>query len=154
MLVIDEEGKSLGVMKREDAFTLTQEKKLDIIEISPHATPPVCRIMSFDKYRYNLEKKLKKQRTAQKNQAIKQIQISGRTAVNDLQIKASKANEFMAAGHPVNIVLTLRGREKGNQPWAHEKLQEFLKHIHPHRVIAQPKFMGRGIQVQIVHLSH
>lgn len=150
MLVIDEEGKNLGVMKREDAFTLTAEKKLDIIEISPASVPPVCRIMSFDKYRYNLEKKLKKQRAAQKNQAMKQIQISGRTAANDLQVKVRKANEFMAAGHPINIILTLRGREKSNQPWAHEKLQEFLKLIRPHRVIARPKFMGRGIQVQIV----
>lgn len=154
MLVINEEGRNLGVMKREDAFALTQEKKLDIIEISPLATPPVCRIMSFDKYRYTIEKKLKKQHAAEKNQAMKQIQVSGRTARNDLRVKARKANECMAAGHPINIVLTLRGREKGNQAWAHEKLREFLILVNPHRVIAPPKFMGRGIHVQIVALSH
>lgn len=152
MLVIDEGGKSLGVMQREAAFTLTKEKGLDIIEIAPQAQPPVCRIMSFDKFRYQQEKKLKKQRAAQKNQEIKQVQVSGRTALNDLRIKARKTNEFMTGGHPINIILTLRGREKGNQAWGHEKLAEFLKLIHPHRVIAPPKFMGRGIQVQIVGL--
>ena len=106
--------------------------------------------MSYDKYRYEESKKIKKQRIAKKNLEIKQVQISGRIALNDLQVKAKKINEFMAAGHPINIVLTLRGREKGNQAFAHEKLAEFLKVISPHRVISPPKFQGRGIQVQIV----
>ncbi len=140
-------------MPREKAFELTKEKGLDIIEITPFSAPPVARIMSFDKYRYQQEKKLKKQRAAQKNQEIKQVQVSGRTAFNDLQVKARKANKFLADGHPVNIVLTLRGREKGNQQWGHEKLREFLKFLNPHRIISSPKFMGRGINVQITSLS-
>ena len=140
-------------MPREKAFELTQKKGLDIIEITPFSKPPVARIMSFDKYRYAQEKKIKKQRAAQKNQEMKQVQISGRIALNDLQVKARKTNQFLEAGHPINIVLTLRGREKGNQQWGHEKLRDFLKIINPHRVIAPPKFMGRGIQAQIVALK-
>lgn len=139
-------------MPREKAFELTKEKGLDIIEITPFSAPPVARIMSFDKYRYQQEKKLKKQRAAQKNQEIKQVQVSGRTALNDLRVKARKANEFLRDGHPINIVLTLRGREKGNQQWGHEKLQGFLKLLNPHRIISPPKFMGRGINVQITPL--
>ena len=106
--------------------------------------------MNYDKFRYEESKRLKKERIAKKNLEIKQIQVSGRIAENDMMVKAKRLNEFMAAGHPINIVLTLRGREKGNQAYAHEKLQAFLKTIDPHRVISPPKFMGRGIQVQIV----
>ena len=148
--MIDEEGKSLGTLKKDAAVQLAQTKNLDLIEISPFAKPPVARIMSFDKYRYQQEKKLKKQKAAQKNQEMKQVQISGRIAANDLHVKARKANEFLTEGRPLNIVLTLRGREKGNQQWAHKKLQEFLATINPHRVISPPKFMGRGIHIQIV----
>jgi translation initiation factor IF-3 len=147
--VISESGANLGVMSRAEAFRKAQELNLDIIEISPQANPPVARIMSFDKYRYQEEKKRKKQQAAQKNQGLKQVQIGARTALNDLSLKAKKANEFMAAGHPLNIVLVLRGREKGNQEWAHKKLGEFLSLLNPHRIIAPAKFMGRGIQVQV-----
>ena len=147
---MDEDGTNLGVLQFEDALARADAKNLDLIEVSPLAKPPVARIMNFDKYRYEESKRLKKERIAKKNLEIKQIQISGRIADNDLQVKAKRLNGFMASGHPINIVLTLRGREKGNQPFAHEKLQAFLKTIDPHRVISTPKFMGRGIQVQIV----
>jgi translation initiation factor IF-3 len=150
LLVIGDDGKSLGVLKFEDALRIADEKGVDLIEVSPLAKPPVARIMNYDKYRYEESKKLKKQRIAKKNLELKQVQLSGRIAANDLQIKAKKIGEFMAAGHPINIVLTLRGREKGNQQFAHEKLKQFLAILPTHRVIAPPKFMGRGIHVQIV----
>lgn len=148
--MIDDDGKSLGVLKFEDALRIADAKNVDLIEISPLAKPPVARIMNYDKFRYEESKKIKKQRIAKKNLELKQVQISGRIAENDLQVKAKRVNGFMAEGHPINIVLTLRGREKGNQQFAHEKLKQFLAVISPHRVISPPKFMGRGIQVQIV----
>lgn len=150
--MIDEEGKNIGVMSRDKALQLAHDKGLDLIEFSPHAQPPVARIMSFDKYRYQQEKKLKKQRAAQKAQEIKQVQISGRAASNDLQVKARKTNEFLQKGHPIVVILTLRGREKALQGWAHERLQEFLRMLVPHRVVTSPKFMGRGIQTNIVRI--
>ncbi len=151
--VLDEDGTNLGILQFEDALARADAKNLDLIEVSPLTKPPVARIMNFDKYRYEESKRQKKERIAKKNLEIKQIQISGRIAAGDLQVKAKRLNGFMAAGHPINIVLTLRGREKGNQPFAHEKLQAFLKIIDPHRVISAPKFMGRGIQVQVVPLK-
>lgn len=149
-MVIDEDGTSLGVLPFEDALARADAKNIDLIEISPLAVPPVARIMSYDKFRYQEEKKRKKQRIAQKNLEIKRIQLSGRTASNDLQVKARLLNKFMAAGHSINVVLTLRGREKGNQEYAHEQLKKFLTMLSPHRVISPPKFMGRGIQTHIV----
>lgn len=152
-MVIDEQGQSLGLMSREQALSKAQESGLDLIEIAASAKPPVARIMSFDKYRYQQEKKLKKQKIGQKNLETKQVQISGRSATNDLQVRANQINKFLSEGRPVNIILVLRGREKANKQWAEEKLREFLKNmVSEHKVISSIKFMGRGMQVQITKL--
>ena len=151
MMVLDEDGKSLGVMKRDVALKLAQEQGLDLIEIAANAKPPVVRLMSFDKFRYQQEKKIKKQQAQQKGQEMKQVQISIREALHDLQMKASRVNEFLAEGHPVEILMTLRGREKANKDFAREKLANFVKMINPeHKVIMEPRVGGRGIGMQVI----
>lgn len=151
MMVVDEEGKNLGKMSRDSALSLAREKGVDLIEIAPNAKPPVVRVMSFDKFRYQQEKKLKKQRTQQKGQEMKQVQISIREAVHDLQMKAERVNEFLEEGHPVEILMTLRGREKANKDFAREKLNNFIKMINPeHKVIMEPRVGGKGIGMQII----
>ena len=151
VMVIDESGKSLGKMAKDAAIALAKEKGLDLIEIAASAKPPVARIMSFDKFRYQQEKKLKKQRAQQKGQEMKQVQISIREAAHDLQMKADRVNKFMAEGNQVEIVMTLRGREKANKDFAKEKLNQFITMINPeHKVITEPKVGGRGIYMQVV----
>ena len=150
-MVIDENSKSLGVMKREAALNAAKEKNLDLIEIAPLAKPPVARIMSYDKFRYLQGKKEKKQRVGHKVQAIKQVQITARAARHDLDVKANLAKKFLAEHHLLNIVLVLRGREKYNRDWAHKRLSEFLVMIGAHRVISPPRFVGRGINIQVVN---
>lgn len=148
--VITETGENLGVLSRAEALQAAQERNLDLIEISPNAKPPVAKIMSFDKYRYQEEKKLKKQRAQQKGQELKQVRISARAAEHDLQVKAKKVNEFLKEGHNVEIQLFLRGREKANKDWAKQKLLDFLKVIDPeHKVLLEPKYSGRGFNMQI-----
>ncbi len=148
--VIDEKGENLGIVKREQALFLAREKSLDLIEVSSSANPPVARIMSFDKFRYQKEKEEKKQRQAQKNKELKQVRITPRAALNDLRIKALKAEEFLKEGHKVEINLFLRGREKGNKEWALQKLNEFLSLIkEPYQKTMDPKQGGRGFNVQI-----
>lgn len=149
--MIDETGAGLGKMTKEKALTLAKEKGLDLIEIVPSAKPPVARIMSFDKFRYHQEKKLKKQRVQQKTQEMKQVQISVKEAKHDLEMKAGRVNKFLEEGHPVEIMMVLRGREKANRGFAHEKLDTFVKLINPeHKVIMQPRSGGRGI---IMHVA-
>lgn len=151
LMIIDNEGKSLGVMTKEAALKLAQDQRLDLIEIAPTAKPPVARIMSFDKYRYLQEKKLKKQRAQQKTQEMKQVQISVREANHDLQIKAERVNKFLSEGHAVEILLTLRGREKAHRDFAREKLADFMKRINPEHKVAMPPRSGmRGIITQVV----
>jgi len=148
--LIDESGANLGIVKREEALRMAEDKRLDLIEISAAAKPPVAKIMSFDKFRYQKEKEMKKQRVAQKAMGMKQVRISARAAQNDLLVKAKKANEFMERGGKVEIMMILRGREKGNRAWAENKLKEFLKMLDPeHKVTAPPRYTGRGFVVQI-----
>ena len=150
LLIIDDKGKNLGVMKQKEALELAQEKGLDLIEISPFAKPPVARILDYDKFRYQQEKKLKKQKTGRKEQETKQIQISIRSAKNDLLVKAKRANNFLEKGHIVRVVMVLRGREKANKEFAKERLNQFLEEmVDPHKVMMAAKSGGRGIIVHI-----
>lgn len=139
-------------MPREKALALVRpEEGIDLIEIVPTAKPPVCRLMSFDKYRYEQEKKEKKERLTQKSAELKQIQISARAAQHDLLIKIKQLEKFLNEGHQVEIHLRLRGREKSHKDWARQKLEEFLKMITiEYKIISPPKFGGRGMLAQII----
>lgn len=137
-------------MKREDAIALVTPG-LDLIEIVPGAKPPIARIMSFDKYRYERSKAEKKERMAQKGHELKQVQITARAASNDLMVKVRQLEKFLDEGHPVEINLFLRGREKYNKDWARLKLDEFLKMIpSEYKRLTEPRFGGRGMTMQIV----
>ncbi|MEK7465523.1 MAG: translation initiation factor IF-3 [Patescibacteria group bacterium] len=148
--LIGETGENIGVVSRQEALRLAAEKSLDLIEIAPTAKPPVARIISFDKFRYQKEKEEKKQRVAQKVKEMKQIRITARAAANDLQIRVTQAEKFLADGHKIEINLFLRGREKANKDWALKKMKEFLALIQiPHTVTLPPKQGGRGFVAQI-----
>lgn len=147
--IIDDEGENLGVMTKEAALVAAKERGLDLIEISATAKPPVARIMSFDKYRYQEAKKDKKQRAAEKSGGFKQMQLGVKTADNDLEIKAKKINEFLREGYKIEIMLRLRGREKAHQDFARERLRRFLTFIEPHKLQQDIRFAGKGLAVQI-----
>lgn len=149
--VIDEHGENLGVLKREEALRIAKERGLDLIEIASAATPPVAKIISFDKFRYQKEKEEKKQYAAQKRvKELKQIRITPRAAKNDLEVKARKVDEFLESGHKVEIGVFLRGREKANRDWALDKLREFLLMIKaPHTITLPPRPGGRGFVTQV-----
>jgi len=149
--VIGEKGENLGVMPRAEALKLARlEDGVDLIEISANAKPPVVRLMSYDKIRYEEEKRMKKERLAQKSVGMKTVQISARAARNDLMVKVRQLEKFFAEGHPVEVTMRLRGREKRNKDWAMEKLLEFLKLIPTeYKKLSEPKFLGNGPAVQI-----
>jgi len=149
--VIDEKEGNLGVMTREAALKLAGSKGLDLIEIAPTGKPPVAKIISFDKFRYQKDKEAQKQKASQKTSELKHVRISPREAKNDLENKAKKIDEFLGEGHKVEIMLWLRGREKYNKDWAFLKLDEFGKVIKTeYKTVSPPKFGGKGLLVQIV----
>src|SRR3989338_5993358 len=138
-------------MTRAAALQLAKEQGLDLIEIAANAKPPVGRLMSFDKYSYLEEKAAKKERLGQKSGTLKQVQISVRMAENDLRVKLKRTIEFLEAGHPVEIRMRLRGREKANKDWARGKLQAYLGMIElPYKFISDIKANGNGFGTTIV----
>ncbi len=130
---------------------MAREKELDLIEIAPAAKPPVAKIISYDKFRYQKEKELKKAKSGQKTSELKQIRIGARAAKNDLEIRAKKIEEFFKEGNKVEIILILKGREKYMKDWARQKLNEFLSIISAeYKITMEPKFSGKGITTQII----
>ncbi len=106
--------------------------------------------MSFDKFRYEREKEERRQRQAQKPKELKEVRITPRAALNDLQVKAKRADEFLKEGHKVTINLFLRGREKANKDWALQKMEEFFRMVSvPYQITMMPKPGGRGYIAQI-----
>jgi len=147
---VDEKGENIGVMSREAALKLAEEKGLDLIEIVPMAKPPIGKIIGYDKFRFQKEKELKKQKASQKTGELKGVRVSPRAAENDLKTKARLAEKFLASGSNVEISLQLRGREKANRDWAKQKLNEFLQMITvEYKIVSEPKFGGRGMTAQI-----
>lgn len=139
-------------MKRDEALRLVRpEDGIDLIEISALAKPPVVRLMNYDKFRFEEDKRVKKERLAQKSAAMKVVQISARAAENDLMVKIRQVEKFFAQGHPVEVNMRLRGREKRNKDFAMGKLLDFLKLVPvEYRKLNEPKFLGNGPSVQIV----
>ncbi|MDI6717855.1 MAG: translation initiation factor IF-3 [Patescibacteria group bacterium] len=149
-VVVDETGEALGVMPIQEALQKARNMGLDLVEIAPTIKPPVAKIVSYDKFRYKKEKELKKQIVNQKTGGMKQIRIGAKEARHDLETKIRKIEEFINDGHKIEITLVLRGREKYNRDWAQYKINEFLQIIpFPYKVLAQPKFGGRGLITQI-----
>ena len=135
-------------MVTSDAIKKAIEDDLDLILTVPDADPPVAKIVDFDKYRYQQKKEEKKQK--QHQQELKHIRFSARSAEHDMQTQVKKIEKFLAKGDRVEIILRLRGRERGNKEWAKMRLDIFLKMIETeYKVTAAPKFGGMGMLMQI-----
>ncbi len=141
-------------MSREEALKLAQEKGLDLIEVAPIANPPVARIMDYGKYLYREEKEWRKQRAKQQKDLLKIIRLNLNTGLNDLKIKAKKADEFLDEGLRVQVDLILKGRAKYQKTFsdlAKKKMEEFLKIIAvPTKIISELKKQPRGWNVTII----
>ena len=128
-MVIDDDGKQLGLLKFEDALNLATEKDLDLVEVSPHLKPPVCKIMDYGKYLYKLAKQKRHQNAKIKKTETKALRISTRAEKHDLGFKAKNAVKFLKNGDRVKIDMVLKGREKAHLDLATEKMEEFLNII-------------------------
>ncbi|HQJ39930.1 MAG TPA: translation initiation factor IF-3 [Exilispira sp.] len=109
--VIDEDGEQLGVLPLKKAIELAFEKGLDLVEISPNAEPPVCRIIDFGKFRFERERKAKEAKKNQKQVEIKEIRFTATIEEHDIEVKLKKAREFLEDGDKVLFKLRFRGRE-------------------------------------------
>lgn len=109
--MIDESGQQLGILPPQDALGLARQKGLDLVEVSPNAQPPVCRIMDFGKYQYQMEKKAREARKHQRNIVIKEVKFRPNTDDHDYEFKKNNVLRFLGDGDKVKAVVQFRGRE-------------------------------------------
>ena len=151
--VIGVDGKQLGVMSLGDALTAARSSGVDLVEIAPTATPPVCRLVDFGKYRYEQSKKDKESKKHQHANKVKEIQLSPKIDPHDLGVKLSHAIDFLCEEMKVKVVLKFRGREMAHTEIGFQLIQKFLKEVTPYgHPDATPRLIGRAINVMLRQL--
>ena len=111
VLLVDENGVKVGQIETQEALNMAEERMLDLVEVAPLAQPPVCRIMDYGKYRYQLQKKEKDARKKQKVQALKEIKMRPKIDEHDFDFKLKAIRNFLEGGHRVKVSVFFRGRE-------------------------------------------
>jgi translation initiation factor IF-3 len=148
--VIDAHDKNLGVLSLNDALALARQQGVDLVEISPTATPPVCRIVDFGKFRYEQAKRDKDSKKHQHASTVKEVQLSSRIDPHDLGIKVGHAIDFLCDDMKVKVALKFRGREMAHTEFGFQVVQKFLAEIAPYgHPDFEPKLIGRGINVMV-----
>jgi translation initiation factor IF-3 len=144
--VIDDEGQQLGVMQTADALALAQERGLDLVEVAPTAVPPVCKILDYGQYKYEIQKRERETKKKQKSQTFKEIRFRVKIDTHDLQTKTRRASEFLDEGDRVKVAVQFRGREINHPQLGRNLLERAAEMIGEHGVIERPPLMeGRSL---------
>jgi translation initiation factor IF-3 len=152
--VIDEDGQQLGVMPTAQAQALAQEKGLDLVEVAPTAVPPVCRILDFGQYKYELNKRERETKKRQKSHEMKEIRIAVKIDTHDLQTKARRAAEFLDDGDRVKITVRFRGREISHANLGRDLLLRTAESLAEHGTVErQPLLEGRSMHIMMAPLE-
>ena len=144
--LVGEDGEQLGIMSARDAFKMAQDANLDLVKIAPTAKPPVCKIIDYGKFRYELTRKEKEARKKQKTTEVKEVRLSPNIDDNDLNTKANQARKFITKGDKVKVALRFRGREMAHLNTSKQILDEFYKKLEDVASVEKPaKLEGRNM---------
>lgn len=144
--VIGENGEMIGVMSSRDAMKLAREAELDLVKIAPTAKPPVCKIVDYGKYRYELARKEKEAKKKQKIVELKEVRLSPNIEANDLNTKIGSARKFLEKGNKVKVTLRFRGREMAHMTASKHILDDFAKALEECAVVEKTaKVEGRSM---------
>ncbi len=146
--LIGSDGEQLGIMSAKEALKLAEDEGLDLVKIAPNAKPPVCKIIDYGKYRYELARKEKEARKKQKIVELKEIRLSPNIDKNDLNTKVNAARKFLAKGDKVKVTLRFRGREMAHVAQSKHVLDDFASELEDIAVVEKaPKQEGRSISM-------
>ncbi|HJC55759.1 MAG TPA: translation initiation factor IF-3 [Candidatus Eisenbergiella intestinipullorum] len=142
--LIGEDGAQLGIMSSREAMKIAEEAGLDLVKIAPTAKPPVCKIVDYGKYRYELARKEKEAKKKQRTIEIKEIRMSPNIDTNDLNTKVGAARKFLTKGNKVKVTLRFRGREMAHMQTTKHILDDFAQMLSDIAVVEKaPKVEGR-----------
>ncbi len=148
--VIGDEGQQLGVLPLSEAISLARSRGVDLVEVAPNASPPVCRVVDFGKFKYEQEKRQKESRKHHHANKVKEIQLSATIDPHDFQTKLGHAVDFLCEEMKVKASLRFRGREMAHTEFGFDVVRRFLREIGPWgHPDFEPKLNGRSINVMI-----
>jgi len=146
--LIDKDGEQLGVLSLQDALAKAESSGLDLVEIAPNAEPPVCKVIDYGKYRYQVTKKEKEGKKSQHQVKVKEVKIKPNTDDNDIQVKMKHAREFISKGNKVRLTCVFRGRELAHPEIGERSVKRICEDLSD---IAAPeseaRLMGRNLSV-------
>ena len=148
--LIDDEGNQMGILPTAEALRMAKDKDLDLVEVSPNANPPVCKILDYGKYRFEQEKKLRDSKKNQKVLKLKEIRMQPKIGSGDLDTKAKHIQEFLDEGDKVKVTIRFRGRELAHTDLGFDVMNEVLKRLTSAYVIEKEAAMeGRNMSMTI-----
>jgi translation initiation factor IF-3 len=140
----------MGVMSLADAINMARSRGVDLVEVAPNASPPVCRLVDYGKYLYEQQKKAKESKKHQHSNKVKEIQLSPSIDPHDFHVKLNHAVDFLCEEMKVKVTLRFRGREMAHKEFGFQTVEKFIKELsaygHPD---APPKLIGKGLNVMI-----
>ena len=146
MRVVAADGEMAGVMSVAEGVKLAEEAGLDLVEVSPNAKPPVCKILDYGKYKYEQQKKASEARKKQKTVDVKEVKIRPGIEEHDYQVKLRNARRFLEGGDKVKVTMRFRGREMAHQQIGMDVLKRMIEETSDvGKVDLEPKFEGRQI---------
>jgi translation initiation factor IF-3 len=144
--VIDEEGKQVGIMPPFEALKMARGQGLDLVEVAPTANPPVCRIINYGKYLYQLSKRQHEARKHQKSIGLKEVKMRPRTSTHDFETKRNKVLEFLQEGAKVKVTIMFRGREMAHRDLGFNMLERLIHDVgDAGQVEARPRLEGPNL---------
>ena len=144
--LIGENGEQLGIMSAKDAYKMARDAELDLVKIAPAAKPPVCKIIDYGKYKYEIVRKEKEAKKKQRTIEVKEVRLSPNIDVNDLNTKCNSARKFIEKGDKVKVSLRFRGREMAHIDSSKHILEDFAEKLSDIAVVDKaPKLEGRSM---------
>ena len=144
--LIDENGNQLGIVNIRDAQHLADERSLDLVKISPNSNPPVCKLMDYGKYRFEMAKREKEQRKNQKTIEVKETRLSATIDLHDMEVKAKATRKFLQDGNKVKVSIRFRGREMGHPELGADIMKRFAESLADTANVDKPaKLEGRNM---------
>jgi translation initiation factor IF-3 len=148
--VIDEEGAQLGIMPPYEALKTARSQGLDLVEVAPTANPPVCRIINYGKYLYQLNKRQHEARKNQKSIGLKEVKMRPRTSTHDFETKRNKVLDFLEEGAKVKVTIMFRGRENAHRDLGFKMLDRLIEEVgEGGQVEARPRLEGPNLSTII-----
>ena len=152
--MIGADGSQLGIVSAREGLAIAEENGLDLVKISPNATPPVCKIMNYGKYLFELTKKAKEAKKNQKVVEIKEVWLSMTIDVGDLNVKAKQASKFLASGNKVKVSIRMRGRQMAYTELGMDVMKRFFELVKDNGTMEkQPLTEGRNIWMMLAPIK-